>query len=188
MLSTTAVLWALVLLAGCISLPSKQDVPDAIVCDLFHAPSDEEIRSEGFNSRVERLTEQIKTAGDSEARATLHLRIATLLMDKRNPDKDYSRATTELGYYLSVTGDLVCMDTARNVLGILKQPKTPGISPETKKLKEKVNSLSKELKQCSESSSKELEQCRESFATCNETLRRLQDIELQMEKKRRTIR
>ena len=199
MVTTTAVLCALVLLAGCLSLPSKPVVPGVVECDIFHAPTDEEIRSEGFASRVERLTEQIKTAGDSDARATLHVRLTTLLMDHRNPGKNYVRAARELGFYLAVTGDIGCTDTARNVLDILKQPKNPGISPETIKLTGKVNSLSlelkqcseslsKELKQCSESSSKELEQCSESFATCNETLRKLQDIELQMEKKRRTIR
>ncbi len=177
MVTASTVLFALVLLAGCISLPSKQVEPGPVECDIFHAPSDEDIRSEGFASRVERLNEQIKTAVDSETRALLLVRLTTLLMDQRNPDKDYARAARELGYYMAVTGDIGCADTARNVLGILKQSKYSGSSSKTTRLTKKVNSLNQELEQCSES-----------FTSCNDTLRRLQEIELQMEKKRRTIR
>lgn len=172
-----AVLCALALLAGCVSLPSKQAVPDAIECDIFRAPTDKEIRSVGFVSRVKKLTEQIKTAGDSQIRASLHLRLTTLLMDHRNPGRNYIRAARELGYYLALSGDIGCADTARNVHGILKQLKYSGSSSETGQLKKKVNSLSQEL-----------EQYRESFETCNDTVRRLQEIELQMERKRRMIR
>ncbi len=175
--TATAVLCVLALLTGCVSLPSKQAVPGAIECDLFHAPTDKEIRSVGFVSRVKKLTERIKTTGDSQIRASLYLRLTTLLMDHRNPGRDYVRATRELGYYLAVSGDIGCANTARNVHGILKQLKYSGSSSETGQLKEKVNSLSQEL-----------EQCRESFTSCNETVRRLQEIELDMERKRRTIR
>lgn len=172
-----AVLCALALLAGCVSLPSKQAVPDAIECDIFHAPTDKEIRSVGFVSRVKKLTEQIKTAGDSETKASLHIRLTTLLMDHRNPGKDYVRAARELGYYLALSGDVGCADTAKNVHGILKQLKYSDSPATIRRLREEASSLSQEL-----------EQCRESFTTCNETVRRLQEIELQMERKRRTIR
>ena len=172
-----AVACLLVFTAGCVPSSSKKHDTGPIICDIFRAPTDEEIRSEGFASRVKRLTEQIKTTENSHIRASMHIRLTTLLMDHRNPGKDYVRAARELGYYLAVSGDIGCADTARNIHGILKQLKYSGSSSKTRQLTEKVNSLSQELEQCSES-----------FATCNETLRRLQEIELQMEKKRRTIR
>ncbi|HEB02111.1 MAG TPA: hypothetical protein ENI12_02650 [Nitrospirae bacterium] len=199
LVTAATVFCALALLAGCVSLPSKQVVPGAIVCDIIHAPTDEEIMNEGFAARVKRLTEQAKTAPDSQTRASLHIRLATLLMDHRNPGKDYARAAREIAYYQAVTGDIGCAETARNIRGILKRPKPPGISPKMKQLKGKVKSLSQKLDQCRktssqkldqcrESSSQKLDQCRESITTCNDTVKRLQEIDVRMERKRRDIR
>lgn len=201
LVTAAAVFCAFALLAGCVSLPSKQVVPGAIVCDIIHAPTDEEILSEGFAARVERHTEQAKTATDSQTKASLHLMLATLLMDHRNPGKDYGKAAREIGYYQALTGDIGCAETARNVRSILKRPKPKpsGISPETIQLRGKVRSLSQKLDECRKSSSQELNECRESsslklkqcketFNTCNDTVKRLQEIDIRMERKRRNIR
>ena len=199
LVTAATVFCALALLAGCVSLPSKQTGKFVVVCDIFHAPTDEEIKSEGFEARVERLTMQSKAAKDSRIKASLHVKLTTLLMDHRNPGKDYGRASRELEYYLAVPVDTGCADTARNVHSILKRAKHSGSSQETSKLKGKVKSLSQgldqcresfsqELDQCRESFSQELDQCRESFNTCNDTVKRLQEIDVRMERKRRNIR
>ena len=171
LVTSLAVIIALVLLAGCVTLPSKRAVPVVIVCDIFHAPTDKTIGAEGFSSRIKRMTEQISTADGSQAKAMLHVRLATLEMDHRNPARDYARAGRHIDFYLALTGDIGCVDTARNVRGLLKRIESSDSS------KSQVRQLNNELALC-----------RQSYATCNENVQRLQEIELEMEKKRRNIR
>ena len=174
--AATCLVFAATLFSGCVPLASRQAEPGVIVCDIFHAPTDETIKREGFASRIKRMTEQINTAGDSQARAMLHVRLATLKMDIRNPGRNYAQAGRHIDFYLDITEDIGCVDTARNIRGILKRLESLSNS-KTKQLIGQVKQLSDDLSSC-----------RESYATCNETVRRLQEIELDMERKRRTIR
>ncbi|HEB02238.1 MAG TPA: hypothetical protein ENI12_03295, partial [Nitrospirae bacterium] len=44
LVTAATVFCALALLAGCVSLPSRQAAKYVAVCDIFHAPTDKEIK------------------------------------------------------------------------------------------------------------------------------------------------
>jgi len=86
-------------------------------CGMKHAPQGRE----EFYRETMRLEKLIAEQADPSARAKLHLQLAELFIDSRNPEMNYGKALPEFEAYLTLAPVEARKDEARNWVAILRE-------------------------------------------------------------------
>jgi uncharacterized protein (DUF2236 family) len=158
---------------------------------------------EEFSREISRLEKLTQEAPDSPAKAKLHLQLARLYTDYRNPQRDYPKGRKEFAAYLSLVPEGRKNDEIQNWVSVLEELEKS--EKEAAGLKAKMESLTGEntetketlilqLKKNQELQSRleSLEKTNRSLTEANRSLKemieQLKKLDLQMEERRKTIR
>ena len=160
-------------------------------CSLIYTPKSKE----DFSQEAARLGKMIQEEKDPSARGTFHLQLAWLYSNHKNPQKDYLRALREFETYSSLVPDGAKSDEIQNWLFILRF--LDGSEKELRQMRERIASLSKEnaerkmeLEQQMKKIQKmqgNIEKLQESNASLKKTIESLKTLDLQIEKKRKSV-
>lgn len=137
-------------------------------------------------------------------RANAHLYLSLLHSSHNNPEKNYSKALNELEKYFSLVPSATGNYELQNMLTLLKEindvkgegyeqiklksvnlkSKNEELSVENKKLTETVESQKEELSQHEE----KVTELEETINQLNETINKLKNLDMELEKKRKSFR
>ena len=150
-----------VLVAGCI--PTKRVQPQ--YCVAFVNAVGPQVKGTYFAPRIKEAQENLKGASDRRVEARLHLYLAALQMDHRNPRHDYRNAYLNLKDYIEkASQEDRCKDVATSIMKLL---------------------VSK--RQSCRMTSNEIDAMEAELGECKQRARQLQELDLKMERKRRSL-
>jgi hypothetical protein len=110
-------------------------------CTLKYTPPTAEI----YAQETARLEKRIQEQGDVSIRAKFHLKLAWLYSSWKNPKRDYAKALDEFETYLSLEPDEAGDDEIQNWLCILRQ--LGRSENESMKMRERIEILSREYQE-----------------------------------------
>ena len=130
-----------------------------------------------YVSEIERLNDLIVSGSEQAANiADAHLQLALLYSSYNNPKRDYSRALKEIEKYVALEPKSDQDYEIQNLLSMLKS-----IRNDTHERRDlKLVSENKELKQKTEELSEDIEKL-------NETIDKLKQLDVELEKKRKSF-
>jgi len=177
-------------------------------CTLKYTPP----TPEDYAQETARLEKRLQKQGDASVRAKSHLQLAWLYSSYKNPKMDYGRALKEFEIYLSLVPDEAGDDEIQNWLSILRQLERS--ENESTKMRERIEILSREyqenlklqanievlakenaekreaLEQQAKKNQKlqeNIEKLQESNNSLKQAIENLKTLDLQIERKRRSI-
>jgi chromosome segregation ATPase len=177
-------------------------------CTLKYTPP----TAEDYARETVRLEKRIQEQGDASVRAKSHLQLAWLYSSYKNPKMDYGKALKEFETYLSLVPDGAGDDEIQNWLCILRQLERS--ENESMKMRERIEILSREnqenknlranmevltkenagkreaLEQQAKKNQKlqeNVEKLQESNNSLKQAIENLKTLDLQIERKRRSI-
>jgi DNA repair exonuclease SbcCD ATPase subunit len=177
-------------------------------CTLKYTPP----TPEDYAQETARLEKRLQKQGDASVRAKSHLQLAWLYSSYKNPKMDYGKALIEFEAYLSLVPDEAGDDEIQNWLSILRQLERS--EKESTKMTERIEVLSREnqeniklrsnielltkenaekreaLEQQAKKNQKlqeNIEKLQESNNSLKQAIENLKTLDLQIERKRRSI-
>lgn len=163
--------------SGCVQ--SKQVKID---CQLVVSPETKAGRAD-LKKNINKLTKELK--GRAKRDAMKHLRLAMLLIHSNNPSPDFKRAKAEIDIFLSSYKGVECVEHVRNIRNLLVR--TIDAEQSMKRAREKTRELEASEALCKERD-KECRQLQEELQSCKENISKLQSLDIQMERKRKSLR
>jgi len=130
--------------------------------------------SEGFPGEIARLEKIGRYHPDPSIRAKVHLRLALLYLNHKNPNPDYRRALEELKQYVSMDPGGDKKDEAQSLLVLLQ--KLEKAQKETEERKRAIQILTRENDLLAEENQK-----------MRETIKEMKSLDMQLEEKRKQI-
>jgi hypothetical protein len=149
----------LLLISGCSPAFLSKSPGIISVCQIS-APKD-------FNKEILRLKEETREDNEVSVRAVAHLILSALHSHYENPSPDYLKALKELRAYISLDPDGAGRDDIQNRLVLLLR--FQALSKKNQKLKKSLTQL--------DARNKEMK----------ETIERLKNLDISLEKKRRQV-
>jgi DNA repair exonuclease SbcCD ATPase subunit len=177
-------------------------------CTLKYTPP----TPEDYAQDTARLEKRIQEQGDASVRAKSHLQLAWLYSSYKNPKMDYGKALKEFETYLSLVPDEAGDDEIQNWLSILRQLERS--ENESTKMRERIKILSREnqenlklqanievlvkenaeKREALEQQAKKIQKLQENIEKLQESnnslkqaIENLKTLDLQIERKRRSI-
>jgi hypothetical protein len=163
--------------AGCVQ--TKQVKID---CQLIVSPETEAGRAD-LKKEIDGLTRELK--GKAKTDAMKHLRLAMLLIHRNNPSPDFRRAKSEMDIFLSSYKGSECVEHARNIRNLIVR--AIDTEKSMKRARKKTSELEASEALCAERD-KECTQLQEELQSCKENIIKLQSLDIQMERKRKSLR
>ncbi len=136
---------------------------------------------EDFPKEIAHLESVVQENAKSSARTRAHLELAWLYSHYKNPSSDYSRSMKELETYISLDPDGGKTDEIQTWLKVLR--KLGKAEEKNKKLRKHVELLKKE-NQIMEVNSRQLKKENHKL---NETIKKLEHLDLWLEEKRKKM-
>ena len=141
-------------------------------CMSSHGKRFSELVPDMYVSEIERLNDVIDSGSElEETIADAHLQLALLYSSYNNPKRDYSRALKEIEKYIALEPKSAHDYEIQNLLNMLKS---------IRKGRQKLVSENKELKL-------EAEELNEEIKQLNETIDKLKQLDVELEKKRKSF-
>lgn len=123
-----------------------------------------------YVSEIERLNDVIESGIEKEAKIIdAHLQLALLYLSYNNPKRDYSRALKEIEKYVALQPKSANDYEIQNLLNMLKNIRNGRKNRRVAKLLSENEKLSEEIKQL------------------NETIDKLKQLDVELEKKRKSF-
>jgi hypothetical protein len=163
-------------LSGCLHQQAKKIQPAPIIykeCVNLEQPYAASEDETDFDMVVQQIGDRIDKKPGKLLKASLHLKLAAVYMDHRNPKLNYPRALKEIDTYISMgSKNDICMYEAKNIRRVLNW-----MAESEKTLREQINILEEEKGILIN----EINQCRED-------VNMLQELDMRMEQRRRELR
>jgi hypothetical protein len=141
-----------------------------------------------FSQETSRLEKLARDDPATSVRAKSHLQLAFLYVNSRNPQLNYSRALQEMECYLSMSPAKAQEDDFQNWLAVLKEldrvrKDNKGIEKKKQELHIQIEKLRISLERVREAN----KNLGDEVTNLQETIEKLKDVDIQMEKKRDLI-
>lgn len=171
------VLFLVFSVSGC--LQPKQVKID---CQLVVSPETKEGKA-ALKKEIKKLSRELK--GRAKKNASKHLRLAMLLIHSNNPSPEFKRAKAELDRFLSLNKGTECVEHARNIRSMLVR--VIETEKSVRRTRKKIKELEASEALCAKRD-KECTQVQKELKSCKENIIKLQSLDIQMERRRKSLR
>lgn len=154
--------------------------------DIYPAFTPQALKAADFAREIEKLTLIIQNQTVSrEKRSEAHRRLAILYLNPRNPERNFLKSIDELGEFVDSAPEKMDKAGAADWVTALKTGK------ELQDMRKKTTRLEKQLELLTEENQllvNEKEGLEKTNSGLNKTIEKLKNLDLSLEKKRRTFR